>query len=76
MGNLIGVDELYKRLAEDNLVIVDTRFDLKDVEAGRKAYEAGHIPGAIYFDLDKDLSGQKGEHGGRHPLPDDRRSLR
>jgi thiosulfate/3-mercaptopyruvate sulfurtransferase len=72
MGNLIEVDELYKRLSEDNLVIVDTRFDLKDVESGRRAYEAGHIPGAIYFDLDKDLSGQKGEHGGRYPLPDGR----
>jgi thiosulfate/3-mercaptopyruvate sulfurtransferase len=70
MGNLIEADELYKRLGEDTLVIVDTRFDLKDVEAGRKAYEVGHIPGAIYLDLDKDLSGQKGEHGGRHPLPD------
>lgn len=72
MGNLIGADKLYQRLGEDNLVIVDTRFDLKNVEAGRKAYEAGHIPGAIYFDLDKDLSGHKSERGGRHPLPDGR----
>jgi thiosulfate/3-mercaptopyruvate sulfurtransferase len=70
MSNLIEAKELYKRLGNENLVVIDTRFDLKDTEAGRKAYEAGHIPGAIYFDLDKDLSGQKGEHGGRHPLPD------
>lgn len=69
MSNLIEASELYKRLGEDNLVIVDTRFDLKDTEAGRKAYDVGHIPGAIYFHLDEDLSGQKGEHGGRHPLP-------
>ena len=69
MGNLIGVDELYKRLGEENLVVIDTRFDLKDTEAGRKAYEAGHIPDAVYFDLDEDLSGQRSEHGGRHPLP-------
>jgi thiosulfate/3-mercaptopyruvate sulfurtransferase len=70
MSNLIGVEELYERLEHESLVVIDTRFDLKDIGAGRKAYEAGHIPGAVYFDLDKDLSGQKGEHGGRHPLPE------
>jgi thiosulfate/3-mercaptopyruvate sulfurtransferase len=70
MSNLIQASELYQRLNNEPLVVIDTRFDLKDVEAGRRAYEAGHIPGAIYFDLDKDLSSRKGEHGGRHPLPD------
>ena len=69
MSNLIGVDELYKCLNEENLVVIDTRFDLKDVDAGREAYKAGHIPGAIYFDLEEDLSGQKTQRGGRHPLP-------
>lgn len=69
MSNLIQAEELHKRLEDETLVIIDTRFDLKDTEAGRRAYEAGHIPGAIYFDLDEDLSGAKGEHGGRHPLP-------
>jgi thiosulfate/3-mercaptopyruvate sulfurtransferase len=72
MNHLIQADELYKRLNDNNLVIIDTRFDLKDTKAGRKAYEAGHISGAVYFDLDKDLSGQKSEHGGRHPLPEAR----
>jgi thiosulfate/3-mercaptopyruvate sulfurtransferase len=70
MSNLIQASELYQRLRDEAPVIIDTRFDLKDAEAGRRAYEAGHIPGAVYFDLDKDLSGQKSEHGGRHPLPD------
>jgi thiosulfate/3-mercaptopyruvate sulfurtransferase len=69
MNNLISVEELYKHLGDEALVIIDARFDLKDPTAGRKAYEAGHIPGAIYFDLDEDLSGEKSEHGGRHPLP-------
>ncbi len=72
MSNLIQAPELYKHLGQESLVIIDTRFDLKDTNAGRKAYEAGHIPGAIYFDLDEDLSGKKSEHGGRHPLPDSR----
>lgn len=70
MSNLIQASELYQRLNDETLVVIDTRFDLKDVEAGRRAYETGHVPGAVYFDLDKDLSGQKGEQGGRHPLPD------
>jgi thiosulfate/3-mercaptopyruvate sulfurtransferase len=70
MSNLIQAYELYKHLGEETLVIIDTRFNLADVNAGRNAYEAGHISGAVYFDLDKDLSGAKSEHGGRHPLPD------
>jgi thiosulfate/3-mercaptopyruvate sulfurtransferase len=69
MSNLIQAEELYQRLEDETLIIIDTRFDLKDPNAGRNAYEAGHIPGAVYFDLDKDLSGEKAEHGGRHPLP-------
>jgi thiosulfate/3-mercaptopyruvate sulfurtransferase len=72
MSNLIQAEDLYKYMSDEKLVIIDTRFDLKDTNAGRTAYETGHIPGAIYFDLDKDLSGQKSKHGGRHPLPDGR----
>ncbi|MDE3077639.1 MAG: sulfurtransferase, partial [Chloroflexota bacterium] len=37
-------------------------------EAGRQAFQAGHIPGAVHLDMDRDLSGSPGE-GGRHPLP-------
>jgi thiosulfate/3-mercaptopyruvate sulfurtransferase len=51
-------------------VIIDTRFSLGDPDAGRKAYLAGHIPGAVYLDLDKDLSGKAQKHGGNHPLPE------
>jgi thiosulfate/3-mercaptopyruvate sulfurtransferase len=51
-------------------VIVDCRFQLGKPDAGRTAYEEGHIPGAVYLDLEKDLSAPIGEHGGRHPLPD------
>ncbi|GAA3327280.1 hypothetical protein GCM10020331_066580 [Ectobacillus funiculus] len=35
-----------------------------------KQYEEEHLPYALYFDLNKDLSGEVGVHGGRHPLPD------
>jgi thiosulfate/3-mercaptopyruvate sulfurtransferase len=67
---LVGAEWLSQHLEDENLVIVDCRFDLKDTAAGRAEYEKAHIPGAVYFDLKKDLSGPKREHGGRHPLPD------
>lgn len=55
---------------EPDWVIVDCRFWLEDPEKGRQDYLAGHIPRALYFDLDEDLSGPvvPGESG-RHPLP-------
>jgi thiosulfate/3-mercaptopyruvate sulfurtransferase len=61
--------ELASRLGEQRLRIVDCRFDLMAPDAGREAYLAGHIPGAVYADLDKDLSGPIGPGDGRHPLP-------
>ncbi len=55
------------------LRLLDCSFDLADTEAGRRAYAAGHLPGAHYLHLDEDLSGpRRGEDGrfrGRHPLP-------
>ena len=47
---------------------VDCRWDLADPEAGRQAYLEGHIPGASFLDVDRDLSSPPGA-GGRHPLP-------
>jgi thiosulfate/3-mercaptopyruvate sulfurtransferase len=61
---------LHARLAEPNLRLVDVRYSLSDSEAGRAAYRSGHLPGAVYLDLERDLSGPIGIHGGRHPLPD------
>ncbi len=55
---------------QSDLVIVDCRFSLADPEEGRRQYLSGHIPGAHYLDLNSDLSGPVGTHGGRHPLPD------
>ena len=55
-------------------LIVDVRFDLTDTDAGQRAYDAGHLPGAFYLHLDRDLSGAKqdafGTFRGRHPLPE------
>lgn len=56
-------------LGDPDLRVIDARFELTDPEWGENQYGAGHIPGAIYLDLDKDLSSAPGRHGGRHPLP-------
>nr|WP_316644156.1 sulfurtransferase [uncultured Roseateles sp.] len=51
------------------LLVVDASFDLADPAAGERAYAAGHLPGAHYVHLDRDLSGAKTGSNGRHPLP-------
>ena len=50
-------------------VLFDCRFSLADPEAGRRHYLEGHIPGAHFLDLNRDLSSPVERHGGRHPLP-------
>jgi thiosulfate/3-mercaptopyruvate sulfurtransferase len=54
------------------LRVVDTRFYLDPSRRGRDAYRAGHIPGAVFLDMDEDLSAPGGGRGlpvGRHPWP-------
>jgi thiosulfate/3-mercaptopyruvate sulfurtransferase len=55
-------------------LILDCGFDLSDTAAGERAYAEGHIPGAHYLHLDRDLCGPKsgpdGAFRGRHPLPE------
>jgi len=55
---------------EDPYVVIDCRFKLDDEDWGRREYEAGHIPGAVYAHLGIDLSGPMTGTNGRHPLPD------
>jgi len=67
VGPLIGPAEL--RAAEPaRVTLLDVRWSLTG-PPGRAAYEAGHLPGAVFVDLDRDLAGPSGA-GGRHPLPD------
>lgn len=70
MDALVSAAWLAEHLHDPDLAVMDCRFVLGSPEQGRKAYEASHIPGAVYFDLEEDLSGPKSEHGGRHPWPD------
>lgn len=69
---LVATDTLARHLSDPRWVVVDCRFTLTDPGAGRRAYAAGHIPGARYAHLDQDLSGTLGPRTGRHPLPDPR----
>jgi thiosulfate/3-mercaptopyruvate sulfurtransferase len=68
---LISATEL--RAVQDALIL-DCSFDLTDTAAGERAHAAGHIPGAHYLHLDRDLAGPKtgpdGVFRGRHPLPE------
>jgi len=69
---LVTVPELSERLQRDpaSLAVLDVRFDLRDPQAGRRAHEAGHLPGARFIDLEDDLSAPRTGRNGRHPLPD------
>ena len=66
---LISAEELGSIIGAAGLRIVDCRFQLPDPDAGRRDYLEGHIPGAVYADLDLDLSGPVRPDSGRHPLP-------
>jgi thiosulfate/3-mercaptopyruvate sulfurtransferase len=63
---------LTEHLNDPQLRVLDCRYALSDPLVGRIAYLSGHVPGAVYADLETDLSGpvQPGGAGGRHPLPD------
>ncbi|MBS0590019.1 MAG: sulfurtransferase [Proteobacteria bacterium] len=73
---LTSVAELSAILGDENLLIVDCRFDLaappkgtRDPGRGAREYAEAHIPGAVYADLDRDLSDLSKLGLGRHPLP-------
>src|SRR5580700_1769862 len=54
--------------AGDPLTVLDVRWRLDEPD-GRPAYLEGHIPGAVYVDLEHELSGTGPPEKGRHPLP-------
>ncbi len=55
--------------ASTALRLVDVRFSLADPQSGAAQYAAGHLPGAVYADLNRDLSDLSRQGHGRHPLP-------
>ena len=67
---IVEKEWLVQRLNDVDLRIVDCRFDLKNKQLGFQQYKESHLPKAVYFDLEKDLSSEVKTHGGRHPLPE------
>ncbi|EGT4921018.1 sulfurtransferase [Clostridioides difficile] len=68
---MISAKELISKLEKnDNLVVIDCRFDLINRTYGIDSYKKGHIKGSFILDIDKDLSSPTKEHGGKNPLQD------
>ncbi len=65
-GPLVSADWLRDHRADPDLRVIDLRWYL-DGRSGRDAYLAGHLPGAVFVDLDRDITGADGP--GRHPIP-------
>ena len=67
---LVSAEQLIAaRAAGATPLIVDCSFDLADTGAGERAFAQGHLPGAVYAHLDRELAGAKTGRNGRHPLP-------
>ena len=69
---LVSTDWLAAHARDRGVVIVDSRWYLDPNKRGQEAYDAGHIPGAIFMDLDSELAAPGGKRGGllgRHPWP-------
>jgi thiosulfate/3-mercaptopyruvate sulfurtransferase len=66
---LITPAELLPHLDDPDWLVVDCSFDLVDKSLGQSDYLQGHIPGAVYADLERDLSARPNGRNGRHPLP-------
>nr|BFE76695.1 hypothetical protein GCM10020092_099960 [Actinoplanes digitatis] len=64
---VVGLDWVRER--GDRVVLADVRWYL-DGRSGRAAYESGHLPGAVFVDLDRWLARHGSADGGRHPLPE------
>jgi thiosulfate/3-mercaptopyruvate sulfurtransferase len=66
---LVEPDWLRAHLGDPELRVVDCRFKLGEPGAGEQLWLEGHIPGAAFLDLDRDLASEPGVRG-RHPLPE------
>lgn len=66
--SLISAQALHARIDDPQIRLADVRWWLADPPRGRHDYDTGHIPGAVFVDLDTDLVASEGP--GRHPLPE------
>lgn len=68
--SIVNPDWLAERIGAGAVRVLDVRWYLTDHELGRHEYAEGHIPGAVFMDLEEDLSDLSIERAGRHPLPE------
>ena len=79
MGPIVSTDWLADHLRDPDLRVADVRWYLDPARRGRDAYAAGHIPGAVFLDVEADLSapgGGRGSPRGRHPWPSEEQVAR
>jgi thiosulfate/3-mercaptopyruvate sulfurtransferase len=72
MGPLVTTDWLLAHLRDPDLRVADVRWYLDPARRGRDAYLAGHIPLAVFVDVETELAAPGGRRGGplgRHPWP-------
>ncbi len=65
----ISVENL-RSLDKSKVYVIDLQFILGDPKGGLRLYRESHIPNAVFWDLEKELTGEITERTGRHPLPD------
>lgn len=70
MNTIVSTAWLTEHISDSNLVIADTRWVNGDLNGGGRLYKEGHLPGAIFLDVDTVLADRTDLTRGRHPLPD------
>ena len=73
LSSLVSCAQLATHLDDPQWRVFDCRHQLSDVGYGARAYAEGHLPGASFLHLDRDLSAPMTGRNGRHPLPDPQR---
>ena len=72
-STLVSCAQLASHLDDPDWRVFDCRHQLSDVAFGARAYAEGHLPGAFFMHLDRDLSSPMSGSNGRHPWPDAQR---
>ncbi len=73
---LVSTAQLAEKLNDPNWMVFDCRHDLANPDTGTKQYSSGHIAGAHFLHLDRDLAAPVTGKNGRHPLPDPQAFMR
>ena len=69
-STIVSCSDLAAHLNDADWRVFDCRHQFSAADYGETAYAEGHLPGAFFLHLDRDLSGPKAGCNGRHPLPD------